>query len=75
MLAETRSLSGIAGLGPSGVGAESSHCGKSSKHLQKFRVGTPNVKGLPGGRENLNFDLSKRPDTRVVIAIQFMAKA
>ena len=43
------SVSGVSGLAPSQVwGAGSGHCGKSSKHLRNFRVGTLNVNTLKG---------------------------
>ena len=43
------SVDGISGLAPSQVwGAGSGHCGKSSKHLRNFRVGTLNVNPLKG---------------------------
>ena len=43
------SVSGVSGLAPSQVcGAGSGHCGKSSKHLRNFRVGTLNVHTLKG---------------------------
>ena len=49
MLAETRFLSVASWAWPlSGVGAGSSHCGKSSKHLRNFRVGTLNLNTLKG---------------------------
>ena len=43
------SVSGVSGLAPSQMwGAGSGHCGKSSKHLRNFRVGTLNVNTLKG---------------------------
>ena len=43
------SVSGVSGLALSQVwGAGSGHCGKSSKHLRNFRVGTLNVNTLKG---------------------------
>ena len=43
------SVSGVSGLAPSQVwGAGLGHCGKSSKHLRNFRVGTLNVNTLKG---------------------------
>ena len=43
------SVSSVSGLAPSQVwGAGSGHCGKSSKHLRNFRVGTLNVNTLKG---------------------------
>ena len=41
------SVSGVSVLAPSQVwGTGLSHCGKSSKHLRNFMVGTPNVNTL-----------------------------
>ena len=43
------SVSGVSGLAPSQVwGSGPGHCGKSSKHLRNFRVGTLNVNTLKG---------------------------
>ena len=43
------SVSGVSSLARSKVwGAGSGHCGKSSKHLRNFRVGTLNVNTLKG---------------------------
>ena len=42
------SVSGVSGLAPSGVGGRVGHCGKSSKHLRNYRVGTLNVNTLKG---------------------------
>ena len=43
------SVSGVSGLAPSQVwGTGLGHCGKSSKHLRNFMVGTLNVNTLKG---------------------------
>ena len=77
-------VSGVSGLAPlrcgwgGGGGAGSGHCGKSSKHLRNFRVGTLNVNTLKGrvyevvetlSRRKKTFVVSKRPDTGVVSAV------
>ena len=56
------SVSGVSGLAPSQVwGAGSGHCGKSSKHLRNFRVGTLNVNTLKGRVCEVVETLSRRP--------------
>ena len=55
------SVSGVSGLAPSHVwGAGSGHCGKSSKHLRNFRVGTLNVNTLKGRDSQVVETLSRR---------------
>ena len=55
------SISGVSGLAPSQVwGAGLGHCGKSSKHLRNFRVGTLNVNTLKGRVCEMVETLSRR---------------
>ena len=77
------SVSLVSSLAPSQVWeAGSGHCGKSSKHLRNFRVGTLNVNTLKEMVckwwihylvEKKTFVVSNRPDTGVVIAVLLRA--